>query len=334
MPVLLRDVALVAGCSTSTVSRALRGDPCISTATRQRVTAAAANLGYRPDPLLGALASYRDRRRSHARTDTVVYVSTWPAGRRGAAGDRQTALEVRCAELGYQLEYLSLTTTATEQRAAGARLVARGVRGLLLGTGMVQQDQLDLPWTEFACVSVSGAPRMRYFPSVTANYAQHLQVALSEAALRGYRRPGLVIDAWTRWATREANLTGWGHAFDFGGEAPVRPLSLSGDQDGRALAAWIAIERIDVVIAFSPQLLPLLRKSGQQIPYELGFVALDTYPGNGVAGIEQARETCALVAFDLLANRLHRHEYGPLAKPYTLHIEGTWIDAPSLRAQR
>ena len=42
-----------------------------------------------------------------------------------------------------------------------------------------------------------------------------LRDKLAELQLRGYRRPGLALDTWILQATREACLTGWGHAFAF-----------------------------------------------------------------------------------------------------------------------
>jgi LacI family transcriptional regulator len=330
MPVILREVAAVAGVSVSTASRALRGDPRISGATAQKVRAAAQQLGYQPDPLLGALARYRERARITERSQTIVYVSTWPS--KGGRVIMTDGLVERAAGLGYRLELLTLGPDAAEQRAAGQRLVARGVRGLLLGTGHVQQDELDLPWEHFACVSVSGAPTMRGFPSVTANYVQNLRVVLTELQRRGYRRPGLVLDPWTLWATREASVAGWGHAFGVSRTRPATPLRLTEADDPQQLGRWVRRERLDAVIAFSGHVRRLLVEADCAVPDQLGFAALDAQPRSGVAGIIQPRAACQRVALDLLVARLHQHEYGPLAEPYSVQLAGTWMDGPTVRA--
>jgi LacI family transcriptional regulator, gluconate utilization system Gnt-I transcriptional repressor len=55
----LQDVALAAGVSPITASRALRGERSVATELVERVTAAVAQLGYVPDPAARALASSR-----------------------------------------------------------------------------------------------------------------------------------------------------------------------------------------------------------------------------------------------------------------------------------
>lgn len=329
MPVLLRDVAASAGVSSSTASRALRGDPRISAGTAGAVQAAARQLGYRPDPLLGALARYRDRSRPTSRIQTIVCITTWPPANVRAL---DPALIRRAQALGYRLEQLVLGTDPAGQQAAGRRLVERGVRGLLLGTGQVQQDELALPWERFACVSVSGAPQMRWFPSVTANYVQHLNLALTQLHARGYRRPGLVVDPWTLAVTRDASHAGWGHAFSVFRRRPAAPLLLDCTTDAAAVGCWVRRERLDAVIAFSDGVRRILAEAGNCIPGQLGFASLDAEPGSGVAGILQPREACQRVALDLLAARLRQNEIGPLPEPYAVHLTGSWLDGATVRA--
>ena len=58
----LQDVALAAGVSPITASRALRGERSVAAELVARVTAAVAQLGYVPDPAARALASSRSTR--------------------------------------------------------------------------------------------------------------------------------------------------------------------------------------------------------------------------------------------------------------------------------
>ncbi|MBE5024853.1 LacI family DNA-binding transcriptional regulator [Olsenella sp. DSM 107455] len=59
MPVTIRDVAAASGVSIGTVSRALNDYPDVSTVTRERVRAAAAELGYVPNQSAQFLSSKR-----------------------------------------------------------------------------------------------------------------------------------------------------------------------------------------------------------------------------------------------------------------------------------
>ena len=78
--VTLKDLAAELGLSVATVSMALRNNREIAAATRERVKAKAAELGYRPDPTLRALADYRTRRRAAAaRWNRVALVHDWPS---------------------------------------------------------------------------------------------------------------------------------------------------------------------------------------------------------------------------------------------------------------
>ena len=70
----VRDVAACAGVSPMTVTRALRGDKCVSAATRARVARAAAALGYRLNPTVSSVMSYIHRRRAAAFRGKIAWL--------------------------------------------------------------------------------------------------------------------------------------------------------------------------------------------------------------------------------------------------------------------
>src|SRR5687767_13754310 len=55
----IRDIAKIVGFSHSTVSEALRDHPSIPEKTREKIRKVADQIGYRFDPMLSALSSYR-----------------------------------------------------------------------------------------------------------------------------------------------------------------------------------------------------------------------------------------------------------------------------------
>jgi transcriptional regulator with XRE-family HTH domain len=73
--VTIRDVAAKTGYSAATVSLALRDSPHLPEATRTRVRRVAEELGYRPDPLLAAIAARRWHGHPAETRSTIAVIS-------------------------------------------------------------------------------------------------------------------------------------------------------------------------------------------------------------------------------------------------------------------
>ncbi|MBM3866623.1 MAG: LacI family DNA-binding transcriptional regulator [Verrucomicrobia bacterium] len=77
-----RDIAQAAGLSQATVSLALRRHPGLPATTIDRVHAAAASLGYRPDPLISALMSQRQARKPGGTLRAkIAFLTAFPSHR-------------------------------------------------------------------------------------------------------------------------------------------------------------------------------------------------------------------------------------------------------------
>jgi DNA-binding LacI/PurR family transcriptional regulator len=76
--VTLSDIARQLNVSHTTVSRALRNDRQISRSLCQRVQQMAAEMGYRPDAMLTALAHYRRASKAIPITAEIAWINHWP----------------------------------------------------------------------------------------------------------------------------------------------------------------------------------------------------------------------------------------------------------------
>jgi LacI family transcriptional regulator len=124
MTVTSRDVAQLAGVSQPTVSRALRDDPKVSEATKDRVRKAAERLGYVPSDVGRALSSGRTRRVGLLLTD--LENQFYPH----IIAPAFHQLESR----GYQL---MLHTEAADNDVVAERLISNGLDGVLLATATI-----------------------------------------------------------------------------------------------------------------------------------------------------------------------------------------------------
>ncbi|HEY1108875.1 MAG TPA: LacI family DNA-binding transcriptional regulator, partial [Opitutaceae bacterium] len=201
--VSMRDIARHARVSIATVSKCLSNKRDVSEATRRRVLAACAKLGYRPNPLIAALM--RSRRRHSAPTDTLTlaYVTAFPTpdGWRKHPSPifRQmfAGAEARATERNYRLEHFWLFREGMTNQRFSQVLEARGIRGLLVAPVPDTHTGLELNWPAFSTVVLGLTPTTRAFHRVTTDYYQSMLLTMEECLKLGYKRPGLAARSET-----------------------------------------------------------------------------------------------------------------------------------------
>ncbi len=103
------DVAVAAGVSVATVSRAMRGLPNVAVSTRDRVRSVADKLGYSADPAASRLAAGR------AKTVTVIvpHLSGW------YFSNVVAGVEAVCREAGYDVQVVGVSSQDDLDRIVG-----------------------------------------------------------------------------------------------------------------------------------------------------------------------------------------------------------------------
>ena len=134
--ITLKQVAERAGVSVMTASRALRNQSNVTTETRERILRASRELGYRPNPLVSALMSYRRASRIVHDTLTLGWITTF-SSRNGWKAVRinqlfyDGAVEA-AARHGYKLETFWLREPGMSTRRLNSILYSRNINGLLI----------------------------------------------------------------------------------------------------------------------------------------------------------------------------------------------------------
>jgi len=180
-PATLRDVAAAAGVHPATASRALNPETrlLVSEETARRVAAAAANLGYRPNPVARSLRT----RRSHTVGVLIPDLTNpiFPPIVRG--------LEDKLAAAGYVALLGNTDADSRRERVIFEQMRARHVDGFVLATATLH-DQL------LAEAAAAGLPVVLMnrlapdhdFPSVSVDNDQGARMAVAHLAGLGHTR--------------------------------------------------------------------------------------------------------------------------------------------------
>ncbi|TDC21286.1 LacI family transcriptional regulator [Streptomyces sp. 8K308] len=181
--VTIKDVAALAGVSVGTASRVLSGNSATSPAARERVRAAAKQLGYRPDARARALRSTR----SHAVGLLVSDVRN-PFFADIAHGAEQAALAS---------SYVTLLANANEdtrqQDTYLEAFLTQRVDGIIVapqgeGGGNLRAVERARTPLVFVDRTVDGFD----VPSVTSDNAQGIDLAVAHLVSQGHRRVGYI----------------------------------------------------------------------------------------------------------------------------------------------
>jgi DNA-binding LacI/PurR family transcriptional regulator len=338
-PANMREVARLAGVSIATVSKSLAHKQDVSTATRERVLAVCAKLGYKTNPLVAALMRSRRQRTAPTSGLTIAYVTAFPTSdgwrRHPAPIFRQlfAGAEARARERNYRLEHHWLFRDGMTNQRFSQMLAARGIRGILLAPVPDTHTSIKLDWPAFSVTALGLTPSTRQFHRVSTDYYQSMLLVIEQCRQKGYQRPGLAarLETVARLEYR------WEAAFSIARErlglpAAVKPLIVD-EWTTENVGRWLQQAKPDVVIGpVLGRLEELITTSSKRIPDDIGLVGLLVpNAGDRLTGVLQDGEILGATAIDQLISQMERNETGIPAHPVTHTMLGRWNPGRTVR---
>jgi LacI family transcriptional regulator len=338
--VTVRQIAQHLEVSHTTVSRALKNDPRISKSVRDKVHATAAALGYRPDPMLSALAAYRKSQTKKSIGAELAWINCWPEPKRlrtykefdlywaGANEEAERA--------GYRLEEFCCPAKLTPERLAKI-LRARNIRGLLLSPGWstVTPDWKDFDWSKYSIVRFGHSLPSPAAHIVTSDQLMAGLIAFENMLRLGYRRIGMVM--WAAQGTRLVRFSaGYLYAqLRVASQFRLAPLIANEDDPHihQTLRTWLQTEKPDAILTDLTELRTWLAKLKLRVPQDIGLAALSVLDGQADAGIDQNSREIGRAAVQTLISLIHHNECGIPPTPREVLIAGRWVDGLSLPKQ-
>jgi DNA-binding LacI/PurR family transcriptional regulator len=335
--ITVRQIAQQLNVSHTTVSRALKNDPRISEAVRQKIQAAAEALGYRPDPMLSALAAYRRGRTKQSIGAELAWINCWPDPKRLRTFKEfdlyWTGAEEEAARAGYRLEEFCCPAKLSPERLEKI-LYARNIRGLLLtpAWSSARPDWGTFDWDKFSLVRFGYSLPSPATHLVTSDQLMDGLLAFESMWRRGYRRIGMMM-----WATQGTRLVRFSAGYLYAQlrvdrKLRLAPLVLNEDsrRNDQDLRAWLTNEKPDAILTDVSDLRPWLDKLNYRVPQDIGLAALSVLDGHADAGIDQNSREIGRAAVQTLISLIHLNERGIPQVPREVLVSGRWVDGGTL----
>lgn len=333
----MRDIAKQMGLSHVTVSMALRGDVRVSAKTRDKVRRYAEAVGYRPDPMLGALAHYRLSKRGVGIKAGVAWINAWPVPERLRAyrefDGYWRGAKAEAEKCGYWLEEFRIGPECPPMRLHQI-LQVRGIRGILLPPHQDPPEWKEFPWDDYAVVRFGCSLQSPVSHLVGSNQAGNAMLAFSSIRKRGYRRVG--------FATGKFELVPHGHLFGAGWLAAQAMVAEEDrvpsfmfmnhpvNQRLTSFREWLEDHRPDAIFTDVPEILEMLGETGLKVPQDLGLAVTSVLDLKVDSGINQHAEEIGRAGFWMLSSQINEGNRGESKASRQLFVPGDWVDGASL----
>lgn len=321
------DVARLAGVSTATVSRALRGLPTVSELTRERVMSAAAQLGYVASPSASRLAG--------GKTRSVAAVV--PRLTRWFFATVIEAAQEHFYQAGYDLLLYNLGGREHERRrlfqAAGLTHRVDGL--MLIATPLRDRELAGVARLGLPGVTVSSGTPVPGWPSVRIDDTAAGRNATEHLIRLGHRRVAHISGDPTdelAFTTHIDRRIGYRAALTDAG-LPVDPALDVEDEftvTGGARATADLLRRCDppptAIFAACDEMamgaMATLRQAGLRVPDDVSVIGIDNHDLAGAVGLttvaQPAAEQGRLAAAALLERELAPRAAGSAPIPAVL----------------
>lgn len=330
-PVTLATLERRLGLAKSTISRALRNDPRVAEATRQRVLEVAKEEGYRPNPLLSELAGRRWRADAGQARIPVAFIDHSPLTDRTAFYRHYfLGAAAQARERGFLLERFYLTDYPENMRLSQV-LETRGVQGVIVGPLRYREPALRLAWDRFSLVSCGGD----FYPppthKVQVNQLQTVTLAFRTAIQHGYRRIGAALFLHEEETPDDGERLGAFAYQQFLYRDRLPSLRALTSRDPDEFRRWVEAERPDVVIGFTDMVLGWLREMGKRVPEDMGFISLHKSDAAECACIDNVEMEVGRAAMEFLEQQIRSNQKGLPEHRRFIYTESVLRMGPSLR---
>lgn len=339
--VTMKDIAQAAGVSVSTVSLAMSGSPKIPDATREHIREIAQSLGYRPDPVMSALAAYRSKLRVPKASSVLAYITNHASCHEWKENPTFLGFfkgaSARGIELGYKVEEFWLRGSTRSQAHASRVLLNRGISGLLIAPlpESMQTGHLSLKWDLFASVLVGTTLQAPLLNHVANDQFQDVRTLCRQLRHLGYQRIGFALSQRMNWRLRGRWLAAYLYEQTiYMPPSAHLPAYLPPLQAEDTFMSWVREWKPDAIIAQEAVVGKWLKKHGLRVPEDIGLAHPDV-PGDRAefTGINIEPERIGGMAVDLLHTMLLRGDRGVPDSPIAVLRRGLWQSGSEVRKQ-
>ena len=311
-----------------TVSLALRDNPRISAATRDRIKRLAAELGYHPDPELSRLMNHLRASRTARGKIGIALIDFYPT-----AGFVENVYNAKI-RLGATRRAEELGFSITPMHAADYKLSlpnllkvvrARGLEGALLLPSVVPIElDTSVNWNGISVVATSKSILAPRFHCIVPNQFGNTMRLLETLQGHGHRRICAVFDELfdERTAHNFTAAVNW----QPGRTTLIVPQDASPSDRAELVAGWLTEQKPDAVFAQSDAVtaaIPRLRRVRPRLSFQV--ISLGAHNSAGFSYVDERADLVGSGAIDVLGGMMYYHETGIPAHPRTTLIDGKLV---------
>ena len=301
----------------------------------------ARKLGYRPDPMLSALAAYRNGLRPQAFQGMLGWLTNYPTEKGWAIGQQlgyHAGARQRAQELGYELAHFWLNEPGLSRSRLRQIMAARNIQGLVVAPQPQPRTRIELDWSGLAAVSLGYSLAEPKLHLVMNHQFRNMVALIQELLGRKCERIGLVMPA-SRDDRVEHNylagyLVGMHSAPGPGALPPHFPEQLVFDE----FVKWYVAQRPEVIVSEtgSAALIESWLKAVRPPGMGSAGLALTNIPycQTRYSGIDEHPELVGAAAVDVVVGMIHRNEFGVPENARHILIQGNWHEGRSLGRTR
>jgi LacI family transcriptional regulator len=329
----MSDVALAARVHKSTVSLALRNQPKLNAATRERIRKIAVELGYRPDPMLDLFNLHRRTLAPPRPAGALAFVSDLPNPAAFARSERHemifSAAREEAKRLSFALELFLVGSAQLSPARLSQVLQARGITGILLGALSPATQSLNIDWSKFCVIGIESMQVEPRVDNVSTDYCQAARLSTLRHWQRGSRNIGFIV-AHNLGTEIEGQLRAGYLVENYANNSTQSTPFFRFDEEGKdsvPLSEWIKSGPLDAVVGCG------VNVPGLAARFHSGMSGLVAWSSIDIRNTQSGYPCVAAIhgdlgrrAVELLIMRLQTNLLGLPANPATTFFPVEWRD--------